>query len=85
MEQNNPPAEDVTAMLAQLGDITQDMRRLAHMIRLKGDQRRSVILALRDRHVTYAKIAKAMGVTEQAVFADLRKARNRAALVSPEA
>lgn len=79
------PTKDTVTLLSELGEITQDMRRLAHMIKVKGDKRREVVFALRDRHVTYAKIAKAMGVTEQAVFADLRKAKNRAAVAAPEA
>jgi DNA-binding transcriptional ArsR family regulator len=56
--------------------LTDEMRRLALMIKLKGQQRREVMRRLRDNKVTFARIANAMRVSEQAVYADLRKDNN---------
>jgi hypothetical protein len=38
-----------------------------------GKQRRKVVRRLREKRVPYRQIADACGVTDQALFADLRK------------
>lgn len=62
--------------LQQVSMLTDEMRRLQLMIKLKGQQRRELLRRLRDNKVTFARIATAMRVSEQAVYADLRKDKN---------
>lgn len=60
-------------MLEKVRLLTSMMREhQAAVVRL-GKQRRRLVRKLRDRRVPYKEIADVMGVTDQAVFADLRK------------
>lgn len=53
--------------------LTQIMRQHQEAVRRVGENRRMVIRTLRDRKVPFRVIASACGVTDQALFADLRK------------
>lgn len=60
-------------MLDKVSMLTQMMREhQAAVVRL-GRQRRRVIRLMREKKIPYKSIAFACGVTDQAVFADLRK------------
>ena len=60
-------------MLEKVQTLTQMMREhQAAVVRL-GRQRRRVIRMMREVKIPYKSIAYACGVTDQAVFADLRK------------
>ncbi len=64
---------DEQDMLDRIRLLTQMMREhQAAVIRL-GKQRRRLVRKLRERRVPYKTIADVMDVTDQAVFADLRK------------
>lgn len=60
-------------MLDQVRLLTQMMREHQNAVVRLGKKRRRIIRKLRDRRVPYKDIADACGVTDQAVFADLRK------------
>lgn len=63
-------------MLDKIRLLTQMMREhQAAVVRL-GKQRRRLVRKLRERRVPYKQIADVMDVTDQAVFADLRKHPN---------
>tara|TARA_R110000868_G_scaffold192550_2_gene437109 strand:- start:356 stop:616 length:261 start_codon:yes stop_codon:yes gene_type:complete len=53
--------------------LTQMMREHQQSVIRLGKQRRSVIRRLREKRVPYRLIADSCGVTDQALFADLRK------------
>lgn len=53
--------------------LTQMMREHQSAVVRIGKQRRRLIRKLREKRVPYKDIADACGVTDQAVFADLRK------------
>lgn len=53
--------------------LTSMMREHQSAVVRLGNQRRSVIRRLRKSRVPYRVIAEACGVTDQALFADLRK------------
>jgi hypothetical protein len=60
-------------LLQKAQTLTQMMREhQAAVVRL-GRQRRKVIRTMRETKIPYKSIAFACGVTDQAVFADLRK------------
>jgi len=68
--------QDQQQMLEKIALMTTMMREhQAAVVRL-GTQRRRVIRKLRDIRVPYRSIAEACNVTDQAVFADLRKHPN---------
>ena len=68
--------EDSQQMLDKIALMTSMMREhQAAVVRL-GNQRRRVIRKLRELRVPYRNIAEACNVTDQAVFADLRKHPN---------
>ena len=68
--------QDKQQMLEKIALMTTMMREhQAAVVRL-GTQRRRVIRKLRDIRVPYRSIAEACNVTDQAVFADLRKHPN---------
>lgn len=66
---------DVTEqeMMEKVRLLTQMMREHQNAVVRLGKQRRRVVRKLRERRVPYRDIADVMGVTDQAVFADLRK------------
>lgn len=64
---------NVDKMLENASTLTQMMRQHQDAVRRVGERRREVIRALRDEQVPYRVIAAACGVTDQALFADLRK------------
>lgn len=53
--------------------LTQMMREHQNSVVRLGQQRRSIVRRLRNRRVPYRQIADWCGVTDQALFADLRK------------
>lgn len=53
--------------------LTQMMREHQQSVVRLGKQRRKVVRRLRESRVPYRQIADACGVTDQALFADLRK------------
>lgn len=53
--------------------LTQMMRQHQQSVVRLGKVRRRTIRGLRDQRVPYRQIADACGVTDQALFADLRK------------
>lgn len=60
-------------MLERVRLLTQMMREHQSAVVRLGKQRRRIVRKLRERRVPYKDIADVMGVTDQAVFADLRK------------
>lgn len=70
-----PPAVDVEADLAELGDVSGDMRTLEGRIAELADRRRVVIERLRGAGVSVARIAERMGVSTAAVHATLRRGK----------
>lgn len=65
--------EKVDKLLDDAATLTQMMRQHQDAVRRVGERRREVIRTLRDHEVPYRVIAAACGVTDQALFADLRK------------
>jgi len=53
--------------------LTQMMREHQNSVIRLGQQRRSIVRRLRQRRIPYRQIAEWCGVTDQALFADLRK------------
>lgn len=70
--------EDVNEdeMMDRVRLLTQMMREHQSAVVRLGKQRRRLVRKLRERRVPYKDIADVMGVTDQAVFADLRKHPN---------
>lgn len=64
---------DENEMLEQVKLLTQMMREHQSAVVRLGKKRRRIVRKLRERRVPYKDIADMMGVTDQAVFADLRK------------
>lgn len=64
--------EDIK-LLNDAEKLTQIMRQHQDAVRRVGESRRVVIRKLRFNKVPYRVIASACGVTDQALFADLRK------------
>ena len=64
--------EDIK-LLNDAEKLTQIMRQHQDAVRRVGESRRVVIRKLRSNKVPYRVIASACGVTDQALFADLRK------------
>ena len=60
-------------MLDKIRLLTQMMREHQSAVVRLGTQRRRFVRRLRERRVPYKVIADVMDVTDQAVFADLRK------------
>jgi hypothetical protein len=60
-------------MLDKVSMLTQMMREHQQAVVRLGRQRRRVIRQMREKKIPYKSIAYACGVTDQAVFADLRK------------
>jgi hypothetical protein len=59
--------------LVKCRQLTQMMREHQQSVIRLGKQRRKVVRRLRNLRVPYRTIADACGVTDQALFADLRK------------
>lgn len=74
--------EDLSVMdtnaddLAKVKMLTSMMREHQSSVVRLGKQRRTIIQRLRSRRVPYRQIADACGVTDQALYADLRKHRD---------
>lgn len=68
-----PDKTEVDTLLDTAASLTQMMRQHQDAVRRVGERRREVIRSLRERDVPYRVIASACGVTDQALFADLRK------------
>lgn len=60
-------------MLNDAETLTRMMRQHQGAVQRIGENRRQVIRDLREEKVPYRTIAAACGVTDQALFADLRK------------
>jgi DNA-directed RNA polymerase specialized sigma24 family protein len=60
-------------MLDKVRLLTQMLREHQSAVVRLGKQRRRIIRKLRERRVPYRDIAEVCGVTDQAIFADLRK------------
>lgn len=60
------------ARLTYIKDLTDKIRALQHEITDVAEDRRQVIISLRENRITYREIAEAMDVTEQAVYKILR-------------
>lgn len=69
----NVRAEQESDLLRQCGLLTEQMRDHQQAITLLNAQRRRVVRSLRVLRVPYRKIAHAAGVSDQALYADLRK------------
>jgi len=73
-----PPSDEDTTTpndendLDEIKAITQEMRHLQDLVTQKSKRRREVVLGLRDQHVTYRKLAEAMGVSEVTVYKVIR-------------
>jgi len=65
--------EDNESDLQKVKMLTQMMREHQQSVIRLGQQRRKVVRKLRQRRVPYREIANSCGVTDQALFADLRK------------
>lgn len=65
--------EGTESDLDKVKKLTQMMREHQNSVVKLGKQRRKVVRRLRKRRVPYRQIADACGVTDQALFADLRK------------
>lgn len=85
MQQNTAAAVLVTSGVDAINEdealdkvrlLTQMMREHQSAVVRIGKQRRRLIRKLREKRVPYKDIADACGVTDQAVFADLRKHPN---------
>ena len=63
----------IAKLLHDAEALTQMMRQHQDAVRRIGDRRREVIRELRDVNIPYRRIAGACGVTDQALYADLRK------------
>lgn len=68
-----PHNTEVDTLLDTAASLTQMMRQHQDAVRRVGERRREVIRSLRAHKVPYRVIASACGVTDQALFADLRK------------
>ncbi len=65
--------EQESDLLRQVGLLTEQMRDHQEAIKDLNTQRRRVVRALRTMRVPYRRIASAAGVSDQALYADLRK------------
>jgi hypothetical protein len=66
-------SENDESDLQKVKMLTQMMREHQQSVIRLGKQRRKVVRKLRSRRVPYRVIAHSCGVTDQALFADLRK------------
>ena len=66
-------SENDESDLQKVKMLTQMMREHQQSVIRLGKQRRKVVRKLRSRRVPYRQIADSCGVTDQALFADLRK------------
>jgi hypothetical protein len=66
-------AENEDDLLRQCGLLTDQMRDHQLAISMLNDQRRRIVRQLRVFRVPYRKIANSAGVSDQALYADLRK------------
>mgnify|MGYP003344793373 CR=1 FL=1 len=69
----NVKIESEEDLLRQVGWLTTQMRDHQESIKDLNSQRRRVVRALRTKRVPYRKIAQHAGVSDQALYADLRK------------
>ena len=53
--------------------MTEEIRALQEKIKERGVERRQIIIDLREKNVTYRKIADSMGVSEQNVYKILNR------------
>jgi hypothetical protein len=70
---NPHPEYDPSADLETAKALTEMMREHQQAVASIGVQRRGIIRRLRSHSVPYKSIAEACSVTDQALFADLRK------------
>jgi hypothetical protein len=70
---NDPNIYEPETDLDKARMLTEMMREHQSAVVRIGVQRRSVIRRLRTNHVPYKRIAEICNVTDQALFADLRK------------
>jgi predicted Rossmann fold nucleotide-binding protein DprA/Smf involved in DNA uptake len=66
-------SEQEDDLLRQVGLLTEQMRDHQEAIKDLNTQRRRVVRRLRKMRVAYRRIAGAAGVSDQALYADLRK------------
>jgi hypothetical protein len=69
---DQPVSQVDQELLAEIRDLTHEIRRHQEMIAECSDERRQRILSLRRDRITYREMAAAMGVTEQSVYKILR-------------
>ena len=69
----NLDTDAVEEELKKVKLLTQMMREHQNSVVRLGQQRRTIVRRLRNRRVPYRQIADWCGVTDQALFADLRK------------
>lgn len=68
-----PPApETYSSELKQVRHLTKVMRTAEQKIVSTGKERRTLLRRLRDRNVPFRILAEAAGLTEQAIYKDLR-------------
>ena len=73
-EDDNRQKDDlVAAYLEKCTELTTMMRQHQQAVQRIGEHRRVVIRSLRQNGCPYRTIAMACGVTDQALYADLRK------------
>jgi len=70
---DNLIVDDIDDELKKVKLLTQMMREHQNSVVRLGKQRRQLVRQLRRRRVPYRQIAEWCGVTDQALFADLRK------------
>lgn len=63
----------VNALLQKAAELTEMMRQHQTAVQRIGEHRRVVIRSLREHGCPYRLIATTCGVTDQALYADLRK------------
>jgi hypothetical protein len=73
IEMNEPVQDGEADDLEKVRLLTSMMREHQQSVVRLGKMRREAIRRLRGRRVPYRTIADACGVTDQALFADLRK------------
>lgn len=67
-----PVSDRAAARLAYIKTLTDTIRDLQGDIETTAEDRRQVIISLREERITYREIAEAMGVTEQNVYKILK-------------
>jgi hypothetical protein len=67
-----PPSADSTDDLAKIKDLTMKMREHEQQVAFYGKQRREILRRLRERNIPFRVLAQSTGVSEQAIYKDVR-------------